>query len=88
MARTPHFVLEDTRLCSVWLMMLIDYRRVTIVAVVHVNDIFAVGLKSRCDRSRDELNHLGTVKNLGGLLWRFGGCHYSWGWEKQYFDEI
>ena len=45
----------------------------TINAVVHVNDLFAVELKGRCDRFRDELNHLVLVKNLGELRW-FGGC--------------
>ena len=35
----------------------------TINAVVHVNDTFAVELKGRCDRFRDELNHLVPVKN-------------------------
>ena len=39
----------------------------TINAVVHVNDIFAVELKGRCDRFRDELNHLVPVKNSGEL---------------------
>ena len=37
----------------------------TINAVVHVNDIFAVELKGRCDRFRDELNHLVPVKTSG-----------------------
>ena len=53
---------------------LIEERCVIIVAVVHV-DIFAVGLKSRCDRFRDELNRLVQFKNLGEVRW-FGGCHY------------
>ena len=39
----------------------------TINAVVHVNDIFAVERKDRCDRFRDELNHLVPVKNSGEL---------------------
>ena len=37
----------------------------TTIAVVHVNDIFSSELKSRCDRFRDELNYLVSVKNLG-----------------------
>ena len=39
----------------------------TINAVVHVNDIFAVELKGRCDRFRDELDHLVPVKTSGEL---------------------
>ena len=48
----------------------------TIIAVVHVGNIFVFGLKSRCDRFRDELSHLVPIKNLGKLRW-FGGCHCS-----------
>ena len=43
---------------------------------MHVDDIFAVGLKSRCDAFRDELNQMVPVKNLGELRW-YGGCHYT-----------
>ena len=39
----------------------------TITATVHLDDMFTVGLKSRCDRFRDKLNHLVPVKNLGEL---------------------
>ena len=46
----------------------------TINAVVPVDDMFAVGLKSRCNRFRDELNHLVPIKNLGELRWSGGGC--------------
>ena len=48
--------------------------RVAIIAVVHVDDIFAVGLESRCDVFRDDLNPMVPVKNLGELRW-YGGCH-------------
>ena len=49
----------------------------TIITAVYVDDIiFAVGLKSGCERFRDELNHLVSVKNLGELQW-FGGCPHS-----------
>ena len=47
-----------------------------IIAVARVDEIFAVGLKSRCNRFRDELNHLIPVKNFRELRW-FGVCHYS-----------
>ena len=50
--------------------------RVAITAVVHVDDIFAVGQKERCDRLCVDLNGMIPVKNLGELRW-YGGCHYS-----------
>ena len=55
---------------------LVEEGRVAIIAVVHVDGIFAVGLKSRCDVFRDELNRMVPVKNLGELRW-YGGCHYT-----------
>ena len=55
---------------------LVEEGRVAIIAVVHVDGIFAVGLKSRYDIFRDELNRMVPVKNLGGLRW-YGGCHYT-----------
>ncbi|CAM9728232.1 unnamed protein product [Ascophyllum nodosum] len=55
---------------------LVEEGRVAIIVVVHVDDIFAVGLKSRCDVLRDELNGMVPVKNLGELRW-YGGCHYT-----------
>ena len=61
MACASHHVLEDTRFSTVFsgcmrLPRLVEEGRVAIIAVVHVDDIFAVGLKSRCDVFRDELN--------------------------------
>ena len=55
---------------------LVKEGRVAIIAVVHVEDIFALGLKSRCDVFRDELNRMVPVNNLGELRW-YGGCHYT-----------
>ena len=55
---------------------LVEEGRVAIIAVVHVDDIFAVGLKSRCDAFQDELNLMVPVKHLGELKW-YGGCHYN-----------
>ena len=43
---------------------------------MHLDDIFAVGLKSRCDVFRDELNRMVPVKNLGELRC-YGGYHYT-----------
>ena len=48
---------------------LIEKGRVAIIAVVLVDDIFTVGLKSRCDLFRDELNRMVPVKNLGEVRW-------------------
>ena len=47
---------------------LIEEGRVAIIVVVHVNDIFAVGLKSRCNGFRDEFNRMVPFKNLGELI--------------------
>ena len=45
-------------------------------AVVHVDDIFAVGQKERCDRLLCvDLNQTIAVQNLGDLKW-YGGCRY------------
>ena len=46
---------------------LVEEGCVAIIAIVRVNDIFAAGLKSRCDIFRDELNRMVPVKNLGEL---------------------
>ena len=54
---------------------LIEDRRVVITAVVHVDDIFAVGRKERCDRLCMDLNRTITVKNQGELK-GYGGCRY------------
>ena len=55
---------------------LVEEGRVAIIAVVHVDDIFAVGLKIRYDVFQDELDRMVPVKNLGELRW-YGGCHYT-----------
>ena len=52
-----------------------DHGRVAITAVVHVDDIFAVGQKERCDRLCVDLNQTIPVKKLGDLKW-YGGCRY------------
>ena len=55
---------------------LVEDGRVAITAVVHVNDIFAVGQKERCDRLCVDLNRTIPVKELGDLKW-YGGRRYS-----------
>ena len=47
-----------------------------ITAVVHIDGIFAVGQKERCDRLCVDLNRTIPVKNLGDLKW-YGRCRYS-----------
>ena len=47
-----------------------------IIAVVHVDDILVVVLKSMRDVFRDKLNRMGSVKNLGELRWN-GDCPYT-----------
>ena len=49
--------------------------------VVHVDDIFAVGEKERCDQLGRDLNQMVPVKNLGELRW-YSGCFYERDWEK------
>ena len=56
---------------------MVEEGRVAIIAVVlHVDDRFAVGFKSRFDLFQDEFNRMVPVKNLGELRW-YGGCHYT-----------
>ena len=81
MAYASHHVLEYTRFSTMFSgcvrLPFVEEGRIASIAVVHVDDIFAVGLKkSRCDVFRDELNRMVPVKNLGELRW-FGGCHYT-----------
>ena len=42
---------------------------VPVIAVVHVDGIFAVGRRSRCDRFYEDLNKLVLINNLGELRW-------------------
>ena len=67
-------------LANVSVFRLVEEGRAAIIAVLHVDDIFAVGLKSRCDVFRDELNRMVPVMNLGELI-RYGDCHYTREWE-------
>ena len=43
---------------------LIEAGSVSIVAVVHVDGIFAVGITERCGRFCEELNYLSPINNL------------------------
>ena len=54
---------------------LIESGTVSIVTVVHVDGIFAVGSKSRCDQFCEDLNRLVPVNNLSELRW-CAGCRF------------
>ena len=49
---------------------------VVLILVVHVDDIFAVGKKERCDQFGEDLNRMVLVKNLEELKW-YSGCFYE-----------
>ena len=49
---------------------------VVIIVVVHVDDIFSIGLKSRCDKFGVDLNRYVPITNLGELRW-YAGCRFS-----------
>ena len=66
---------------------LIEDGRVAITAVVHVDDIFEVGQKERCDSLCVDLNRTIPVKNLGGLKW-YEGCRYSRNIKNVYSNNI
>ena len=66
----------ERSLTDVCVFRIIEDGRVTITAVVHVDDIFAVERKERCDRLCADLNRAIPVKNLDGLKW-YGGCRHS-----------
>ena len=53
---------------------------VSIVVVVHVDDKFAMGLKSRCDKFCEDLNPFVPINNLGELRW-CAGCRFSRDWD-------
>lgn len=55
--------------------LLVENGRVVMILVVHVDDIFAVGDRKRCDEFGQELNKPVPVKNMGYLRWH-SGCFY------------
>ena len=63
-------------MADVCVFRLIENGRGAITAVVHLDDIFAVGQKERCDMLCVALNRTIPVKNIGDLKW-YGGCRYS-----------
>ena len=57
-------------------MRLIEHSVVVIVVVVHVDDIFSIGLKSRRDKFGVDLNRYVPITNFGELRW-YAGCRFS-----------
>ena len=57
-------------------MRLIEHSMVVMVVVVHVDNIFSIGLKSRCDKFGVDLNRYVPITNLGEVRW-YAGCRYS-----------
>ena len=55
---------------------LIEGGKIAIVLVFHVDDIFVVGEKERCDRFAEDMNKSVPTKNLGELKW-YSGCYYE-----------
>ena len=57
-------------------MRLIKHSVVVLVVVVHVDDIFSIGLKRRCDTFGVDLNRYVPITNLGELR-RYASCQFS-----------
>ena len=57
-------------------MRLVEDCGVSVVVVVHVDDIFTIGRKSRCDKFGDDLDAYGPITNLGELRW-YAGCRFE-----------
>ena len=55
------------RAADACVMRLVEDGVVSMVAVVHVDDIFSIGRKSRCDQFGRDLNHYVPITNLGEL---------------------
>ena len=57
-------------------MRLVEDGVVSMVVAVHVNDIFSIGRKNRCDQSGRDLNQYVPISNLGELR-LYAGCRSS-----------
>lgn len=60
---------------GVCVMRMIESGSVSIVTVVHVDEICAVGREDRCDQFCDDLNGLDAINNLDEFRW-YAGCHF------------
>ena len=61
-------------------MRLVEAGAVSIVVVVRVDDIFAMGHKNRCDKVCDDLNQFVPINNMGELGW-YAGRQFSRDWD-------
>ena len=50
-----------------YVMRLVEDGVLSMVVVVHVDDIFSIGRKSKCDQFSRDLNHYVPITNLGEL---------------------
>ena len=66
-------------LADACVMRLVESGTASTVIVVHVDDIFTVWRKARCDKFREDFNRLVPINNLGELRW-YAGCRYSRDW--------
>ena len=66
----------EQRLADEYFFRLVEAGPISVIAVVHVDDIIVVGRKDKRDRFCEDLNHLVPIHNLGELR-RYAGCHYS-----------
>ena len=65
---------------------LVEGGKVVMHLVVHVDDIFAVGKKERCDQFGKDFGRLVPVKSLGELKW-YSGCYYERDREAETYTE-
>ena len=70
----------EQSLADACVLRLIESGSVSIVPVVHVDDIFAVGLMARCDQFCEDLNRLVPINDLGELRW-YASCRFSRDWD-------
>ena len=63
----------ETDACA---MRLVEDGGVSVVVVMHVDDIFAIGRKTRCDKFGDDLDAYVPITNLGELRW-YAGCRFE-----------
>ena len=70
----------EQSLADACVLRLVESGTVSIVTVVHVDDISAVGRKARCDQFCEGLNRLVPINNLGELRW-YASCRYSRDWD-------
>ena len=73
-------VFDLSSLADACVLRLIESGSVSIVTVVHVDDIFAARLEARCDQFCEDLNRLVPINNLGEMRW-YAGCRFSRDWD-------